>query len=275
MGTGNPPASGFSGLCRPQGSRSLFLPISVTAAGLFYAQLVDLVGRTRDLIEAWNERGLDAVAAFADDDLVLVEREDVLEHDTIFGKAAVIDRFGDRLALVGPSKAALLSVEQLDAERVLTEMDLHFEGRVSGIEGELRTAHIYTWRGNRLARMEEFPDVAAARASTSVLVGTWELVEWSAAGRHPLGDDAVGRLLYSGDGFMAAFLARADGFSDALTYSGTWELRGREVVHHVSLSTRGSFVGRELVRTVAWDGGDLVLTTPPPVNVLRWRREAG
>ena len=106
------------------------------------------------------------------------------------------------------------------------------------------------------------------------LVGAWQLVEWSAR------DDAVGRLIYSADGFMSAFLAGPDGFSDALAYSGTWELRGREeVVHHVSLATRGSFVGKDLVRAVSWVNGDLVLTTPPTrdgiVNVLRWRREGG
>ena len=106
------------------------------------------------------------------------------------------------------------------------------------------------------------------------LVGTWNLVDWQHDDAHPLGADAVGRLIYSGDGFMAAFLARADGWSDALAYSGTWQLRGAgEVVHHVSVSTRESFVGRELVRSVSWEGRDLVLTTPPPVNVLRWRRE--
>ena len=107
------------------------------------------------------------------------------------------------------------------------------------------------------------------------MVGTWNLVEWTHDGAHPLGDDAVGRLIYADDGFMSAFLARADGSSDSLAYSGTWELRGEEVVHRVSLATRGSFVGRDLVRSVSWSGDDLVLTTPPPVNVLRWRRAAG
>jgi len=104
------------------------------------------------------------------------------------------------------------------------------------------------------------------------LIGTWQLVEWSARA------DAVGRLIYSGDGFMTAFLAGPGGSTDALAYSGTWELRGgEEVVHHVSLATRESFVGKDLVRAVSWDGGDLVLTTPPTrdgvVHVLRWRRE--
>jgi len=115
------------------------------------------------------------------------------------------------------------------------------------------------------------------------LPGTWHLLEWTASRdadtRHPSGPDAVGRLIYSDDGFMSAFLARADGFSDALAYSGKWEMRGgEEVVHHVSLSTVEAFAGTDLVRAVSWDGDDLVLTTPPRDgwgNVLRWRRASG
>ena len=115
-----------------------------------------------------------------------------------------------------------------------------------------------------------------------MLTGTWELVEWLGSSEsevvHPFGADAAGRLIYSDDGFMSAFLARADGWSDALAYSGTWELRGEEeVVHHVSLSTRRSFVGADLVRAISWEGEDLVLTTPRHdgwVGRLRWRRAA-
>ena len=111
-----------------------------------------------------------------------------------------------------------------------------------------------------------------------MLEGSWHLVEWTFGDDHPLGPDAIGRLLYSGDGFMAAFLARADGHTDALAYSGSWELRGGDVVHHVSVSTRPGFVGKDLVRAVSWEGDDLVLTTPPRdgvENVLRWRRADG
>jgi hypothetical protein len=246
----------------------LFLPISITAAGLFYARRVDLVERTRALIDAWNSGGPDAVSAFLGDNLVLVEREDNLERDTILGKEPVIERFRDRRTVVGPSTASVRSVEQLGAMQVIADLDLHFEGRVSGVEGEFRTVHVYTWDGDLVVLLEEFPDITSARG----LAGSWELVEWSARG------DATGRLVYSEDGFMSAFLAGPDGFSDALAYSGSWELRGgEEVVHHVSLSTRGSFVGKDLVRAVSWHGADLVLTTPPArdgvVNVLRWRRE--
>ena len=235
---------------------------------------MDLVERTRALLDAWNEGGPDAVGDFARSDVVLVERDDVLERDTIFGRDAVVERYRDRLTLVGPSTAALRSVDRLGPDQTLADMGLHFEGRVSGVEGDFRMVHVYTWDGELLARIEEFPDVASARG----LVGAWRLVDWTAGDAHPRGPDAFGRLLYSADGLMAAFLARADGFSDALAYSGTWELRGgEEVVHRVSVATRESFVGEDLVRFVSWEGADLVLTTPPGrdgvVNVLRWRRE--
>jgi ketosteroid isomerase-like protein len=231
---------------------------------------VDLVGRTRELLNAWNEGGPDSLAQFAHDDLVLVEGEGLLERDTIFGKDAVLERFRDRLVLVGPSEAAARSIDQLAEGVVLADMDLRFEGRVSGVEGDFRMVHLYTWADGLLSRIEEFRDPTSARG----LAGAWELVDWSARA------GAVGRLIYSDQGVMSALLAGADGFSDALAYSGTWELRGgEEVVHHVSVSTRESFVGKDLVRAVSWADGDLVLTTPPTrdgvVHVLRWRRAGG
>lgn len=217
---------------------------------------MDLVQRTRELLDAWDDGGPDAFEAFARDDVVLVEREDLLERDTIFGRAAVIDRFRDRLALEGPSRVTARSVNRIDEQHVIAVMD--------------QLVHRYTWDDGLLARIEEFSDASSARG----VVGAWELVSWSARA------DAVGRLIYSDDGLMSALLADGDGFSDALAYSGTWELRGgEEVVHHVSLATRESFVGKDLVRAVSWEGGDLVLTTPPTragvVHVLRWRRAGG
>lgn len=238
-----------------------------------------LVERSRQMIEAWNDSGPDGLGEFLSVDVVLIEREDVLERDTILGREAVIARYHDRLALVGPSKAAIRSVELVAANRVVVDMDLHFEGRVSGVEGEFKMVHLYTWHDGLVARIEEFADTASARS----LLGAWRLVEWTATSEsetlHPSGEDATGRIIYSADGYMSAFLARADGYTDALAYSGTWELGGDEVVHHVSLSTRESFVGKDLVRTVSWEGADLVLTTPESrdgwVNQLRWRRESG
>ncbi len=58
------------------------------------------------MLDAWNEGGPGHIDAFTHEDVVLVERADILERDTIFGREAVVERFRDRLALVGPSKAA-------------------------------------------------------------------------------------------------------------------------------------------------------------------------
>ena len=61
---------------------------------------------------------------------------------------------------------------------------------------------------------------------------------------------------------MLASLPAADGFSDALAYSGTWELRGgEEVVHHVC-SPRATPSSERPGPAVSW-AGDLVLSTPP------------
>jgi hypothetical protein len=159
-------------------------------------------------------------------------------------------------------------------------------GKASGLPAEMmRGGARFDFSGGKVVRLTLYRGRARTLEdwNADALDGTWALVEWTASNgeksRHPLGPDASGRIVYSADGFMSAFLARSDGWSDALAYSGTWErLAGEEVVHHVTLSTVEAFVGTDLVRTVSWERGDLVLTTPPRdgwVNVLRWRREAG
>lgn len=158
-------------------------------------------------------------------------------------------------------------------------------GKASGVSAEmLRGGARFDFRDGKVGRLTLYRDRARAFADweSDALDGTWQLVEWTASNgersRHPSGPDAVGRIIYSSSGYMSAHLAGADGFSGALSYSGTWELLGgEEVVHHVTISTVEAFVGTDLVRTVSWEGDHLVLTTPPRdgwVNVLRWRRAA-
>jgi hypothetical protein len=89
------------------------------------------------------------------------------------------------------------------------------------------------------------------------LVGAWKLVTWR---RHPgdgsvvypLGRSPHGLLIYSADGAMSVHMLvadrpalatddpvggsveeRASAYSTCLTYFGSWEARGNEVVHHV------------------------------------------
>jgi hypothetical protein len=136
------------------------------------------------------------------------------------------------------------------------------------------------------------------------LVGAWDLVSWDLAvdgapRPHGFGDDVTGQLLYLSDGHMSAILSdphraplsvepfaaapvdeRAEASLAYVSYGGTWSVRGDEVVHHVAFCLLPNWVGTELVRTVSWDGGDLVLSTAPELdakgrtvtNRLVWRR---
>lgn len=137
----------------------------------------------------------------------------------------------------------------------------------------------------------------------SKLVGTWELVEWTATVgdrvQRPFGGDVVGRLTYTADGHMWATLMRRDrtlisaatlaGATAAdraaaaagyLNYMGTYTENGSKVVHHVDLALMPNWVGGDQERNIAWLGDDLELSTDPEngrsgetiVNRLRWKR---
>ena len=119
------------------------------------------------------------------------------------------------------------------------------------------------------------------------LCGTWRLVSWenrSATGdvTYPLGPDAVGYLTYTADGYVFVALMRAErahfaagdllaGSTDELaaaaagyvSYAGTYRLRAGRVIHHVLASLFPNWVGTDQERIVGWDGGHLLLSTPP------------
>jgi hypothetical protein len=137
----------------------------------------------------------------------------------------------------------------------------------------------------------------------SKLVGTWELVEWTATvgdrSQRPFGGDVMGRLTYTVDGHMWATLMRRDrrpltattlagataseraaAAAGYLNYTGTYTEMADRVIHHVELSLMPNWVGGDQERIVSWIDGDLVLSTEPEtgrsgeviVNRLRWRR---
>lgn len=137
----------------------------------------------------------------------------------------------------------------------------------------------------------------------SSLIGTWELVEWTATVgdrvQRPFGGNAVGRLTYTVEGHMWATLMRRDrrpltattlagataseraaAAAGYLNYTGTYTEMADRVIHHVELSLMPNWVGGDQERIVNWIDGDLVLSTEPQtgrsgeviVNRLRWRR---
>lgn len=142
--------------------------------------------------------------------------------------------------------------------------------------------------------------------TADALVGAWDLVSWDFAvdgepRPHGFGEHVTGQLLYLADGHMSAILSdpgrsnlsaeplaaapadeRAEAARAYVSYGGTWSLDGDEVVHHVAFCLLPNWVGTDLVRTVTWQGDELVLSTAPEhddrgrvvTNRLVWRRAA-
>ena len=106
---------------------------------------------------------------------------------------------------------------------------------------------------------------------------------------HPYGENCDGRLVYGADGQMAAHLWDPDRhlpdggnarFPDAVyfSYTGQWHLDDDVMTHHVQAATYPDWTGATIVRSVAWDGDDLLLTARVEFSgkagtaLLRWRK---
>ena len=120
------------------------------------------------------------------------------------------------------------------------------------------------------------------------LVGTWKLVSASsrtsagARSEAPYGASPVGFLTYTADGRVTAMISydgrkplsvgagteeKAEAFNTFLAYAGCYTLQGDKVIHRVEISSIENYVGRDLVRTVKFEGDQITLTTPPtPMN---------
>ncbi len=138
-----------------------------------------------------------------------------------------------------------------------------------------------------------------------LLVGSWSLEAFEvelADGRrvHPMGPDALGRLIYGADGRMSATLSeaarsvlstprleaynrappseKAAAFDSFLAYVGRYTVEGESVVHHVELASVPNIVGAEQRREAVLDGDTLTLryavtsSRGTRYNSLRWTR---
>jgi len=118
-------------------------------------------------------------------------------------------------------------------------------------------------------------------------VGTWRLLflETRTSGGdigYPLGKDAVGYLIYSHEGFMAASIMRAGraNFASAdllgasaeehlaaiesySSYCGTYEVQSDKVIHHIELSLFPNWSGSHQERFFEFSEDRLTLRTRP------------
>jgi hypothetical protein len=139
--------------------------------------------------------------------------------------------------------------------------------------------------------------------SSNPLVGTWRLISFESRTldgevSYPLGEDAVGYIAYTEDGYVFVAIMRpgrppfatADLFSGNtaekaaaaetyVSYCGRYEFRGSTVVHHVELSLFPNWEGADQERLVETDGKTMTLSTRPLLLAgkqqtahVRWQR---
>ncbi len=144
-----------------------------------------------------------------------------------------------------------------------------------------------------LAMAESSASSAGASGHTNdKLVGMWKLVSASSTAstgersETPYGPSPVGLLTYTGDGRVTALISyggrkplsigggalalqeeQAEAFKTFLAYAGGYTLSGDKVTHHIEISSIQNYVGKDLVRSVKFQGDQIILVTPPtPVN---------
>jgi hypothetical protein len=143
--------------------------------------------------------------------------------------------------------------------------------------------------------------------SKEQLSGTWELESWTIGYSdrddfsYPYGEDPVGLLLYTEDGWMSASIcragrallpanvgfralpeaARAEAFSTYFSYAGRYHVEDGDVIHSVTLSLNPNMVDTQQLRHAELDGQTLVLSGKDEVGAttrfhsLVWHRKAG
>jgi Lipocalin-like domain len=121
--------------------------------------------------------------------------------------------------------------------------------------------------------------------SIDKLVGTWKLIGASSTTstgekiQNPYREDPVGFLTYTAEGRVSSVISyggrkplsmsggkieeQAEGFKTFLAYAGRYTLSGDKLRHHIEVSSIQNYVGRDLIRTVKFDGGCMTLITPP------------
>jgi len=139
------------------------------------------------------------------------------------------------------------------------------------------------------------------------LVGTWTLVSASSADSSgqqlepPYGADPIGLLTYTEEGRVTALISyggrkplsvgakppllleeQAEAFKTFFAYGGRYRLNGEKVIHSIEISSIQNFVNKDLVRSVKFQGDQIILITPPTmvngkmqVIELVWQRHSG
>ncbi|MBV9357835.1 MAG: lipocalin-like domain-containing protein [Chloroflexi bacterium] len=134
---------------------------------------------------------------------------------------------------------------------------------------------------------------APAAAVEQLVLGTWRLVAWEARDAdgtvsQPFGDQAVGFIVYTVDRHFFAQLMRlglltfvgndvlggtaeenASALGGYVAYAGTYAVQDGMMVHRVEMSLFPNWIGSQQRRTIEWNAGHLILSSPPLLGAGR------
>jgi len=125
-------------------------------------------------------------------------------------------------------------------------------------------------------------------------VGSWRLESFELRKSNgqvsfPFGKDAHGYIIYNPDSHMSVAFMRTGrpnfaseelfsgtpeekglAYDTYFSYSGTYEIRGDQVIHHIEVSMFPNWTGHDQARFYRFEGDLLILSTPPlPVDGLQ------
>lgn len=125
-------------------------------------------------------------------------------------------------------------------------------------------------------------EISTPKSSASDFIGTWKLVDYSflhedGTIEKPWGDNVVGFLIYSAEGYMSGNLSPAGRRHnieaaesqktrrkrDYIAYAGPYTVEGDTITHHVEVSLFPNWLGTAQVRYHRREGDTMVLRTPP------------
>lgn len=117
------------------------------------------------------------------------------------------------------------------------------------------------------------------------LLGTWKLISWQFKWEngkitYPFGEDAIGYLIYTEDGYMSAQIMAANrpNYIDenaptpaeivavaetCFTYCGKYQVFSDKIIHYPEVSTEPSMVGVAQERFFKIIDNQIYLSTPP------------
>jgi uncharacterized protein (TIGR02246 family) len=124
----------------------------------------------RSWFETWNRGDLDAFIDLYASDAVMTPPPGWVETGTLAGREAILRFFaGLKEAWEGEDTAVLKELSKLD-DVVLTRMEWHVRGRVSGIETHLAITNVNAIERGKIVRQQHYLDhdeaLAAAAAAT-------------------------------------------------------------------------------------------------------------